>query len=654
MGIYDFLNKASAAGGDIYAGMKESGQALAAGAKGAWSRIRGVGAAQPGTVAPDTSGLRADVQPRMTPAADLVPELKVGDPATLPGNSQVVKERLAAATAKPLNPVEGSDYPAGKTGDVAGESPKGQTTTRPVEVSGTTTPARPVDLGTGSNPQAIAGEGAGTLQGSVKQPGLPGASGGVRGVATPPDAPSIGPGRPSSEAQAFRASRAASAGGTTPNPAAPASGGTPPGAPPEVPGGPIGPGRFGSLVGKGLRGLGTAGAVLSTGMAINESLPGGGFGAATGYGGSAAAPGAPTDGLRGLGLGGARVEPGTPADGTVNPAGAAPVIAPPGGGANTAIPGGEQAKAAGAPQNSGSGVPTLRGASVSPESLIAGNDVPAVGYGAFKRSSPMKVEGGMMEQPAVGIHAPANEADEAANARHAAGLSGTARPGTVSSGNRGVGGAIADLYSAGASGRAEALNRDYQLKAGSQRIAMLQLQNKLQQEGRERNNATIDALATSKMGEAGMGTNDKDYGRNLERERATYRDEFVYSASQRDDKRNFGDLNDQEVQQLADLKKLKDNVEGGRSSINSTLRDWFGISRTNSRNLYSYAPKIKEAATLPFSGGTVYTLTNGNKVTAKAAKGGGFNYFGPNEPVDADIDRMMNAAVAQYQTKGAK
>lgn len=599
MGIYDFLNKTKAAGGDIYDGMKEAGQAAASAAKGAWSRIQNGPTAQPGTAAPDTSGMRgsADVQPRMSSAAELAPEAKVGAPETLPGNSQVVKERLAAATAKPLNPVEG-------------------------------TAAAP----------------------------------GVRGVATPPDAPSIGPGRPSPEAQAFRASRVA-----PPAPPAPPAGGTPPGTPPEVPGGPGRFGRIGKLAGGAAKGLGVAGAVLGGVDAVDKAVSGttpeqktgqggavlGGvmeaydnltFGQgrkfAHGVKGAITGAGEGGNGLRdrmsniagGFGKGwneGAAMEAAAAA--------AAPgtAVAP---AAASAIPGGEAAKAAGAPQNSGDGIPTLRGTSVSPESLIAGNAVPALGYGAFKRT------GG----EAVGIHAPATEADKEA------GLGARARPGTAPGGAGGVGGAIAKLYSAGAEGRAAALNRDYQLKAGSQRIAMMQLQNKLQQEGRERNNATIDSIATAKMEATGAATNDKDYGRNLEREKAKHRDEFVYSASQRDDKRNFGDLNDQEVQQLADLKKLKDNVESGRSSITAGLRDWFGISRTDSRNLYSYAPKIKEAATLPGSGGTVFTLANGNKVTATAAKGGGFNFIGPNNAVDADIDRMMNAAVEQYQTKGKK
>lgn len=651
MGIYDFLNKASAAGGDIYAGMKESGQALASGAKGAWSRIRGIGSAQPGTVAPDTSGMRGSAAPSFegygVPSKEsLAPELKLGDPATLPGNDPAVAERLRQATAKPLNPVEGSDLGKGPT----------------------------------SAAPAVAGEGTAAPSGGAKQPGLPGESGGIRN-------PNVGPGQASPEAQAFKASRAASAGGTTPNPTAPASGGTPPGAPPEVPGGPAGPGRFGrigSLVGKGLRGLGVAGAVLGVADAADKAVSGTTPEQRTGQGGPVmggvmeaydnatfgqgrkfahGVKGA----LTGIGEGGAGLRDrmsnitggfskgwnegaAMETDGTVNPKGAAPTIAAPGGGANTAVPGGEQAKAAGAPQNSGGGIPTLRGATVSPESLIAGTDIPAPGYGAFKRTG--------SNAPAVGIHAPGDAADEAANARHAAGLSAPARPGTGSSGNRGgVGGAIADLYSAGAQGRAAALNRSFELQRGAQQLKLAEFYRGMQDRGRERNDKLLESHAEG-MTKPDIGiTGDKpeQHKANVAQQTSQLKSDVNYTAANRHDGKDYGDLQPAELQKILLGFKIRDKVMDSRGNFRSDkMRDYWGASRFDTRDAYSFLPVKVEKALAPNSGAHVFTLGNGNKVDSKAVFGGGFNPFSANEPIDADVKGVFQKAIDDFESGQGK
>ena len=82
------------------------------------------------------------------------------------------------------------------------------------------------------------------------------------------------------------------------------------------------------------------------------------------------------------------------------------------------------------------------------------------------------------------------------------------------------------------------------------------------------------------------------------------------------------------------------------------FRDFFGNKRFDSRDLYSYDVKSAKPA---IDGGYVIELNNGNTVKAEAVSGGGFNFFTPNGPVDADLAKLytpvVEAAIAKQKGK---
>lgn len=87
----------------------------------------------------------------------------------------------------------------------------------------------------------------------------------------------------------------------------------------------------------------------------------------------------------------------------------------------------------------------------------------------------------------------------------------------------------------------------------------------------------------------------------------------------------------------------KSNDEGARR-----LRDYFGTS-VDSKDLLSFMPKLAKASIVPFSGGYTITLKNGNKIDIRDAQGGGFNLFGSNKPVDADVTALFLPLIEKFK-----
>jgi hypothetical protein len=114
----------------------------------------------------------------------------------------------------------------------------------------------------------------------------------------------------------------------------------------------------------------------------------------------------------------------------------------------------------------------------------------------------------------------------------------------------------------------------------------------------------------------------------------------------------LADASDTKKQQLFLLDRFARKVEGGRSDLLQTMRDLFGNKRFDSNDLYSYAPAAKEIALLPGGGAYKIVTRNGNTLTATRAQGGEWNVLSPNGPVDADIAELIGKQIeAQAQAK---
>jgi len=111
------------------------------------------------------------------------------------------------------------------------------------------------------------------------------------------------------------------------------------------------------------------------------------------------------------------------------------------------------------------------------------------------------------------------------------------------------------------------------------------------------------------------------------------------------------DLDPKHVEQLLLARKVRDKVNEGRGNFGQSVRDFFGNKRADSSDLYSYLPAKVERATLPGGGGYVVHSRNGNTMTVKQAQGGGFNFTGPNDPVDADIAALIRPAIERFEAE---
>lgn len=94
---------------------------------------------------------------------------------------------------------------------------------------------------------------------------------------------------------------------------------------------------------------------------------------------------------------------------------------------------------------------------------------------------------------------------------------------------------------------------------------------------------------------------------------------------------------------------------GGLTGKMQWAQDFFGNKQFDSGNLLSYLPArdkggaVKPA--IPETFGYSVEMGNGNKVKVYALAGGGFNFSGPNDPIDNDAMELMKPAIDAAQRK---
>lgn len=325
-------------------------------------------------------------------------------------------------------------------------------------------------------------------------------------------------------------------------------------------------------------------------------------------------------------------------------------VTPPTGKMPPAIP--YQASAA-APQGDDL-IDTTRGLRVSPQEMIAGNQVPVQGQGAFKVGN----------RPAVKVGARSDGVQIGDN------------PAALPVKGRGMAGAMVNLTGATIKAHEAAIRErgayaqaQLGIKAAQAGVAI----KKTNQEIAKGANDALDKVVNDHIaglisdktdqygiggkrstGIAGVGGESEDqYKTRVGQAASETKNRINYTLANRKDGKNLEDLSDTESQQLLLLDRLARKVTAGRQGTVQQLRDLFGNKQFDSNDLYSYAPTVKLPSSIPGNGSFYFQTANGNTLTATRALGGDWNITSPNGPVDKDIADFINKQI-EARKKGTK
>lgn len=313
-------------------------------------------------------------------------------------------------------------------------------------------------------------------------------------------------------------------------------------------------------------------------------------------------------------------------------------------------------------------IPTLDNEMVTPGQLMAGNvrgapsevDVhtPASGYGAFQRTTKGDVG------PATRVGARTGAVQPAAGG-------GLQLPEA-----KGLAGHMVNLAALGAQAHAAAIKESGMAREASLGIkaatAGVQIK-KANQEIAAGANTALDKTVNDhiagliadkndqygiggprKGGTLGVGGESADqYKDRIGQQASETRNRIATTLANRRDGKNLEDLSDTETHQLLLLDRIRRKVDNGRGETVQNLRDLIGNKRFDSNDLYSYAPIAKMPSLVPGAGSFHFQLANGNTITATRAKGGEWNYVSPNGPVDSDVAAFFTKQI-ELQTKKGK
>lgn len=321
------------------------------------------------------------------------------------------------------------------------------------------------------------------------------------------------------------------------------------------------------------------------------------------------------------------------------------------------------------PEASPDMIPTLRGESVTPGQIMAGNvrgvqaDMhnPASGYGAFQRTT-------------TGDVGPATKVGARSSAVQPGGADASGLRLALPKANN-LAGHMVNLAALGAQAHASAIKESGMAKEASLGIraatAGVQIK-KANQDIAAGANTALDKTVNDhiaglladkndqygiggprKGGALGVGAESADqYKDRVGQQAAETRNRIASTLANRKDGKNLEDLSDTETHQLLLLDRIRRKVDNGRGDTVQSLRDLIGNKRFDSNDLYSYAPIAKMPSLVPGQGSFHFQLANGNTITATRAKGGEWNYVSPNGPVDSDVAAFFTKQIELQNKKG--
>jgi hypothetical protein len=312
----------------------------------------------------------------------------------------------------------------------------------------------------------------------------------------------------------------------------------------------------------------------------------------------------------------------------------------------------------------------------TPDQLIDGTAVPASGQGAFRRTGGQGVSvgtdgalfGGKLqplskdaspEEAKLWLDKSVALQNSEVQGRDALrkDLAQINARNPFDTGGSGPANAIAGLAAYGAMSRMQKNEADLGVRQDANATAKAKIASDIAIKNRE------DLRKTQEVNRGTMDKELEDYGRvkagpkemselpatyegRVKAELSKVRQDINYSLGNRKDGRKLEDLEPAERQQLLLAKSIKDKVADSRGGIGQKFRDYFGNKQFDSKDLYSYMPKAVEPT---LDGGYKVLMANGNTMTVSAARGGGFNLTGPNDPVDADIQQLISPLVDKYE-----
>jgi hypothetical protein len=288
-------------------------------------------------------------------------------------------------------------------------------------------------------------------------------------------------------------------------------------------------------------------------------------------------------------------------------------VVPPGGGqqdVDFGLTGNE-----GAPASDEGLIPTLRGANVTPQELISNTrHVPVPGTGAFQRTTP-----GNRGQ-AIGIDTRAAQARDAAQAQQQR----TPRIGDIAVAAAKFRGE--QLARAGNRADAEVGIKQQQANtaAATAGLAVKEARSKEVNSAIENHVAADSSISSIKDKDERAGVMTQ---RTADLKRRANYSLGRYNASQ-------GNANPATVNDFLDADKFRNKIDAARGTWKQAFTDYFGNKRYDSSNSFSYMPAYKKGSRL--------YAANGNSLGATEAVGGEFNWFGPNNPIDADMKRHID------------
>lgn len=302
-------------------------------------------------------------------------------------------------------------------------------------------------------------------------------------------------------------------------------------------------------------------------------------------------------------------------------------------------------------------VPTSAGPQ-TPQQVIDGTAVPAIGTGVIQRTGGPQGKG---TATAVGLRQPGQpevpqKPDDLAALRRL--------------GGQGAFGSMAALGGYGAISRMKKEEADLGLRTQAAQMSVLKYNNEVARDKRdfdvkqEESGAkrfddvlkqhSVEVTGAQKTSMVpGMSEKPEEYKARVAQTEAKVKGDISYTLGDTAGSKKIGDLAPAEQQQLLMGSKMKGLVEKARESGAQWARDFFGNKRFDSKNLYSYMPADAEGTVIPFQGGYLIRTRNGNTLSVSKT-GGGFNFTGPNDPVDADVMSLVGPVIEKFERSQQK
>lgn len=307
-------------------------------------------------------------------------------------------------------------------------------------------------------------------------------------------------------------------------------------------------------------------------------------------------------------------------------------------------------------------------ADARPQAIISEPSLnPAPGYGAIQRTGNLNPDGSVdrsTAKPAVALgnglgSQPVQTAQAGQSAAAGGSANGLREVPTVQ--GRGLTKFKADVRNqhAATEARSQDVTRENNAIARTIQLAQMQRTNENDRQEqvvksvddyvRAKNPAVKESLVPGSKAQA-------DYEAGIKQKGADLHDRLRHTASVTPGVGSLGRVSESQQTLLHKANDFRERLETtGRSGVIPWAQDFFGNKRFDSKNLYSYLPArddkgaVKPA--IPETFGYSVEMGNGNRIKVYKLGGGGFNFTGPNDPIDADAMELIKPAIDASRTR---